>query len=100
LQKVAIGKWLLAESKVLILDEPTRGVDVGAKVEIYQLINGLTAAGGAVVLVSSELVEVLSMSDRLLVMAEGRITGELVAARATQEKVMELAVREKESDVA
>jgi ribose transport system ATP-binding protein len=99
-QKVAIGKWLLAESKVLILDEPTRGVDVGAKVEIYQLINGLTAAGGAVVLVSSELVEVLSMSDRLLVMAEGRITGELVAARATQEKVMELAVREKESDVA
>jgi ribose transport system ATP-binding protein len=99
-QKVAIGKWLLAESKVLILDEPTRGVDVGAKVEIYQLINALTAAGGAVVLVSSELLEVLSMSDRLLVMAEGRVAGELVAAGATQQDVMELAVGGKESDVA
>ena len=98
-QKVAIGKWLLAESKVLILDEPTRGVDVGAKVEIYQLINTLKAAGGAVVLVSSELPEVLGMSDRLLVMAEGRITGELVAAEATQEDVMELAVRGKEPTV-
>ncbi|MFG2148780.1 sugar ABC transporter ATP-binding protein [Streptomyces sp. NPDC048696] len=91
-QKVVIGKWLLADTRVLILDEPTRGIDVGAKVEIYQLVNELTAAGHAVLMISSDLPEVLGMSDRVLVMAQGRIAGELPAGEATQEAVMELAV--------
>jgi ribose transport system ATP-binding protein len=91
-QKVVIGKWLLANTRVLILDEPTRGIDVGAKVEIYQLINELTAAGAAVLMISSDLPEVLGMSDRVLVMAQGRIAGELPAGRATQDAVMALAV--------
>ncbi|MFF7646748.1 ATP-binding cassette domain-containing protein [Streptomyces canus] len=91
-QKVVIGKWLLADTKVLILDEPTRGIDVGAKVEIYQLVNELTAAGAAVLMISSDLPEVLGMSDRVLVMAQGRIAGELDADEATQDSVMALAV--------
>ncbi|MEV8566847.1 sugar ABC transporter ATP-binding protein [Streptomyces sp. NPDC051322] len=91
-QKVVIGKWLLADTRVLILDEPTRGIDVGAKVEIYQLINELTAAGHAVLMISSDLPEVLGMSDRVLVMAQGRIAGELTAHEATQDAVMALAV--------
>ncbi len=91
-QKLVIGKWLLADSKVLILDEPTRGIDVGAKVEIYQLVNRLTASGHAVLMVSSDLPEVLGMSDRVLVMAQGRITGEVKASEATQDAVMALAV--------
>ncbi|MFD4542354.1 sugar ABC transporter ATP-binding protein [Streptomyces bauhiniae] len=91
-QKVVIGKWLLADTKVLILDEPTRGIDVGAKVEIYQLINALTAQGAAVLMISSDLPEVLGMSDRVLVMAQGRIAGELAADEATQDTVMALAV--------
>ncbi|MFC4909975.1 sugar ABC transporter ATP-binding protein [Actinomadura gamaensis] len=91
-QKVVIGKWLLADARVLVLDEPTRGVDVGAKVEIYQLVNRLTAAGRAVLMISSDLPEVLGMSDRVLVMARGRIAGELPAADATQDAVMALAV--------
>jgi len=77
---------------VLILDEPTRGIDVGAKVEIYQLINELTAAGAAVLMISSDLPEVLGMSDRVLVMAQGRIAGRLSAEEATQDAVMALAV--------
>ncbi|MFE9557443.1 sugar ABC transporter ATP-binding protein [Streptomyces sp. NPDC006692] len=91
-QKVVIGKWLLADTQVLILDEPTRGIDVGAKVEIYQLINELTASGRAVLMISSDLPEVLGMSDRVLVMAQGRIVGELPAHEATQDAVMALAV--------
>ncbi|WP_369201076.1 sugar ABC transporter ATP-binding protein [Streptomyces sp. PU-14G] len=91
-QKVVIGKWLLAKSRVLILDEPTRGIDVGAKVEIYQLINELTASGHAVLMISSDLPEVLGMSDRVLVMSQGRIAGELTAREATQDAVMALAV--------
>ncbi|MGX9227108.1 sugar ABC transporter ATP-binding protein [Streptomyces albus] len=91
-QKVVIGKWLLAKSRVLILDEPTRGIDVGAKVEIYQLINELTASGHAVLMISSDLPEVLGMSDRILVMSQGRIAGELTAREATQDAVMALAV--------
>ncbi|WP_130799635.1 sugar ABC transporter ATP-binding protein [Streptomyces otsuchiensis] len=91
-QKVVIGKWLLADTRVLILDEPTRGVDVGAKVEIYQLVNELTAAGHAVLMISSDLPEVLGMSDRVLVMAQGRLAGELPAEQATQDAVMALAV--------
>ena len=93
-QKIVIGKWLLADSRVLILDEPTRGIDVGAKVEIYQLVNALTASGHAVLMISSDLPEVLGMSDRVLVMAHGRIAGELPAAHATQDAVMALAVKD------
>ncbi|MFH8409634.1 sugar ABC transporter ATP-binding protein [Streptomyces sp. NPDC018019] len=92
-QKIVIGKWLLADTRLLILDEPTRGIDVGAKVEIYQLVNELTAAGCAVLMISSDLPEVLGMSDRVLVMAQGRLAGELSADEATQDAVMELAVR-------
>ncbi|GGU57331.1 ribose import ATP-binding protein RbsA 2 [Streptomyces albospinus] len=92
-QKIVIGKWLLTETRLLILDEPTRGIDVGAKVEIYQIVNELTAAGCAVLMISSDLPEVLGMSDRVLVMAQGRLTGELSAEEATQDAVMELALR-------
>ncbi|MFI0445745.1 sugar ABC transporter ATP-binding protein [Actinomadura sp. 6N118] len=91
-QKIVIGKWLLADAKVLILDEPTRGIDVGAKVEIYRLVNRLTATGHAVLMISSDLPEVLGMSDRVLVMARGRLAGELAAGEATQDAVMALAV--------
>ncbi|MFI7131705.1 sugar ABC transporter ATP-binding protein [Nonomuraea sp. NPDC050153] len=95
-QKIVIGKWLLADANVLILDEPTRGIDVGAKVEIYQLINSLTASGHAVLMISSDLPEILGMSDRILVMARGRLVGELKAAEANQDSVMALAVTEVE----
>lgn len=92
-QKVVLAKWLARNCEVLIFDEPTRGVDVGAKFEIYQLMNELVAQGKAIVMISSELPEVLGMADRILVMHEGRITGELPDARAaTQEQIMELAV--------
>lgn len=96
-QKVVIGKWLAADPAVLLLDEPTRGVDVGAKVEIYQLVNRLTASGRGVLLVSSDLPEVLGMCDRIMVMAQGRIVGELTSEEATQDAVMALAVTEVES---
>ena len=98
-QKVVIGKWLLNDSKVLIMDEPTRGIDVGAKVEIYELINELTENGAGILMISSELPEVLGMSDRVLVMSQGQITGELSADEATQENVMELATQQKEDAV-
>ncbi|PKH05252.1 ribose ABC transporter ATP-binding protein RbsA [Moritella sp. Urea-trap-13] len=91
-QKVAIAKGLMTRPKVLILDEPTRGVDVGAKKEIYQLINQFKAEGMSIILVSSEMPEVLGMSDRILVMHEGRISGEFMAADANQEKLMACAV--------
>ncbi|MFS0782632.1 sugar ABC transporter ATP-binding protein [Bacillus sp. 1P06AnD] len=90
-QKVVIAKWIGIGPKVLILDEPTRGVDVGAKREIYQLMNELTERGVAIIMVSSELPEVLGMSDRILVVHEGKINGELAKADATQEKIMTLA---------
>lgn len=93
-QKAVFGRWMLANSEVLLLDEPTRGVDVGAKVEIYQLVNEITARGGAVVMVSSDLPEVLGMSDRVLVMSRGRVAGILPAEEATQDGVMTLAVRD------
>jgi ABC-type sugar transport system ATPase subunit len=92
-QKVVLAKWVARRCSVLIFDEPTRGVDVGAKYEIYQLMNELTAEGKAIVMISSELPEVLGMADRILVMHEGRITGEIPDARtATQEQIMELAM--------
>ncbi|APT84382.1 sugar ABC transporter ATP-binding protein [Corynebacterium aquilae] len=98
-QKVVFGRWVLAGSEVLLLDEPTRGVDVGAKVEIYNIINEVTARGGAVVMVSSDLPEVLGMSDRLLVMSNGRVTGELDPHVASQDDVMHLAVSNVDSAV-
>ena len=92
-QKVVLAKWLARQCDVLIFDEPTRGIDVGAKYEIYLLMNELVADGKAIVMVSSELPEVLGMADRILVMHEGRVTGEIAdARRATQEQVMQLAV--------
>ncbi|MFB5760867.1 sugar ABC transporter ATP-binding protein [Paenibacillus medicaginis] len=87
-QKVVIAKWVGIGPKVLILDEPTRGVDVGAKREIYQLMNELTEKGVAIIMVSSELPEVIGMSDRILVVHEGRIAGEVIGHEATQEKIM------------
>nr|WP_245192585.1 sugar ABC transporter ATP-binding protein [Arthrobacter pigmenti] len=98
-QKTVFARWIVANSSVLLLDEPTRGVDVGAKVEIYELMNAITAAGGAVVMVSSELPEVLGMSDRVLVMSGGHISGELAAGEATQDAVMTLAVRDVQRDL-
>ncbi len=90
-QKVVLAKWLYTGSKILIFDEPTRGIDVGAKSEIYKLMNELAKNGVAIIMISSELPEVLGMSDRILVMHEGRLTGELSRADATQEKIMHLA---------
>jgi putative multiple sugar transport system ATP-binding protein len=90
-QKVSLGKWLYIAPKVLILDEPTRGIDVGAKFEIYTLMNKLVDQGMSIIMISSELPEVLGMSDRVYVMSEGRIVGELTQEEATQEKIMELA---------
>ena len=98
-QKVVIGKWLLADSKVLIMDEPTRGIDVGARVEIYELMNELTQEGAGVLMISSDLPEVLGMSDRILVMRGGRITGELSTEEATQERIMALATQGSEAAV-
>jgi ribose transport system ATP-binding protein len=90
-QKVVLSKYLCRGSQVLIFDEPTRGVDIGAKVEIYKLINALTADGHAVILVSSELPEVMGMSDRILVMSQGRVTGEFTREEATQEAILHCA---------
>ena len=92
-QKVVIAKWLIADTDILIFDEPTRGIDVGAKSEIYKLLNDLARQGKAVIMISSELPEILRMSHRILVMCEGRITGELASAEATQERIMTLATQ-------
>ena len=94
-QKVVLSKWLCSEAEVFIFDEPTRGVDVGAKTEIYQLMNRLTAAGVAIIMISSELLEVLGMSDRVLVMREGQIAGEFSAEEATSERVLQCALGER-----
>ncbi len=91
-QKVVLGKALMTEPRVIFLDEPTRGIDVGAKLEIYELINQLTDAGQAVVLVSSELPELIGMSDRILMLHEGRIAGEFTRAEATQERLLAAAM--------
>ncbi len=91
-QKVVLGKVLMTEPKVIFLDEPTRGIDVGAKIEIYKIINQLTAAGKAVAFVSSELPELIGMSDRILILHEGRIAGEFPRAEATQERLMQAAM--------
>jgi D-xylose transport system ATP-binding protein len=90
-QKVVISKWLMSKPKVLILDDPTRGVDVGAKYEIYKLMNDLASQGMAIIMISSELEEVLGMSDRVMVMCEGHSAGELAIEDATEEKIIALA---------
>jgi len=92
-QKVVIAKWLVRDCEVLFFDEPTRGIDVGAKSEIYKLLNTLAEQGRAIVMISSELPEVLRLSHRILVMCEGRITGELKAGEATQENIMQYATQ-------
>ena len=92
-QKVLIGRWMLTNPRILILDEPTRGIDVGAKAEIHRLVVEMARSGVAVIMISSEMPEVLGMSDRIMVMHEGRVTGFLDRAEATQIKVMELAAR-------
>jgi L-arabinose transport system ATP-binding protein len=91
-QKVVLARWLAAKPKLLILDEPTRGIDVGAKAEIYRLIDNLANEGLAIMLISSELPEILGLSDRIYVMQNGRITGELAAAEANEETILELAM--------
>ncbi|WP_458118591.1 ATP-binding cassette domain-containing protein [Paenibacillus sp. Z6-24] len=92
-QKVSLGKWLFVGPKLLILDEPTRGIDVGAKFEIYTIMNKLISEGMSIIMISSELGEVLGMSDRIYVMAEGKIKGELTAEEADQEKIMKFATQ-------
>ena len=91
-QKVVLAKWLLRKLKVIIFDEPTRGIDIGAKSEIYELINQLAADGAAVIVISSDLEEILRISDRVAVMHEGNLTGVLRRAEASEEAIMRLAV--------
>ncbi|MCZ6820545.1 MAG: sugar ABC transporter ATP-binding protein [Calditrichaeota bacterium] len=93
-QKVVLSKWLCSHAEILIFDEPTRGVDVGAKVEIYELMNELTAKGVGIIMISSELPEILGMSDRILVMAQGTIAGQFLSAEANQEKILHCALGE------
>ncbi|PZU40842.1 MAG: ABC transporter ATP-binding protein, partial [Arsenicicoccus sp.] len=95
-QKVVLAKWLYTDPDVLILDEPTRGIDVGAKYEIYTIINRMVAAGKAVIVISSELPELLGISDRIYTLAFGHITGEVPVADATQERLMALMTTVKE----
>jgi len=90
-QKVVIGKWLTADTDILIFDEPTRGIDVGAKSEIYKLLNDLASQGKSIIMISSELPEILRMSHRVVVMCEGRVTGILTADEMTQESIMKYA---------
>ncbi len=92
-QKVAIAKGLMTNPDVLILDEPTRGVDVGAKSEIYELLNGIKEQGKAIIVISSDMPEILGLSDRILVINEGKVKGELLREEASQEKIMELIVQ-------
>ncbi len=91
-QKVVMSKWLCSNADILIFDEPTRGIDVGSKVEIYQLVNRLTAEGVGILMISSELPEILGMSDRIIVMHAGRITGEFLAEEVTQEMILKCAL--------
>jgi putative multiple sugar transport system ATP-binding protein len=95
-QKVVLSKWLFAGPEILILDEPTRGIDVGAKYEIYTIINRLASEGKAIILISSELPEVLGICDRIYVMREGKIVGEMPASEASQEIVMKCIMTQQE----
>lgn len=97
-QKVVIGKWLTVDTDILIFDEPTRGIDVGAKNEIYKLLDSLAKEGKAIIMISSELPEILRMSHRVVVMCEGRVTGQLPISECTQEKIMAYATRRDDSN--
>ena len=92
-QKVVVGKWLARNSRVVIFDEPTRGIDVAAKVEIYNLMNQLKQQGIAVMFVSSEMPEVMGIADRIIVMCDGRITGEVMARQTSQTEILTLATK-------
>ena len=92
-QKVLIGRWLANDPEVLILDEPTRGIDVGAKYEIYCIIAELAKQGKSIIMISSEMSELIGMSDRVMVMCDGRVTGFIDGKDATQENIMELATQ-------
>ena len=92
-QKVIFGRWMLTEPEIFLLDEPTRGIDVGAKYEIYQLIMDMARAGKSVIMVSSEMPELLGVCDRILVMSGGRLAGEVQAGSTTQEEIMTLAAK-------
>jgi ribose transport system ATP-binding protein len=96
-QKVIIARWLMKDADIFIFDEPTRGIDVGAKSEIYNLMDELVKQGKSIIMISSELPEVLRMSDRIVVMCEGRKTGELSIEEATQENIMQLAIMREEN---
>ena len=92
-QKVIIGRWLLTEPDVLLLDEPTRGIDVGAKYEIYCIIADLAKEGKSIIMISSEMSELIGMSDRIMVMCDGRVTGFVEGSEATQENIMTYATK-------
>ena len=92
-QKVVLGKWLVRDARVVIFDEPTRGIDVASKVEIYSIMNDLKSRGIGVLFVSSEMPEVMGMSDRILVMCNGRITGNLVSKETTQDEILRCATQ-------
>ena len=94
-QKVVLSKWMMTEPEVLILDEPTRGIDVGSKSEIYQIMADLASKGVAILMISSELPEILGMSDRILVMREGKVTKVFNKSEATQEAILEMAMSTK-----
>jgi ABC-type sugar transport system ATPase subunit len=95
-QKVVIGKWLATNPKILLLDEPTRGIDIGAKIEIYKLINDLASQGMGIVVVSSELPEILAVSDNIIVLSESKLTGIFSQSEANEEILMRAALTEKE----
>jgi putative multiple sugar transport system ATP-binding protein len=99
-QKVVLSKWLFTEPQVLILDEPTRGIDVGAKFEIYTIINDLAARGHGVIMISSEMPELLGMCDRIYVMNEGALVGEVSGEGASQESIMAMIVKGRAREVA
>ena len=96
-QKVVLGKWLTRNCDILIFDEPTRGIDVGAKNEIYKLLRDLAAMGKAIILISSELPEIIRMCDRVIVMCEGKVTGEVVGEDINQQRIMEYATAREEN---
>ncbi|MEG0126650.1 MAG: sugar ABC transporter ATP-binding protein, partial [Clostridia bacterium] len=90
-QKVMLARWLMTKPKVLIIDEPTKGVDVGARMSVYQIVNDLTKQGIAILMLTSDMMELIGLSDRILVMCEGRITDEILRSEATEKRIMRAA---------
>jgi methyl-galactoside transport system ATP-binding protein len=97
-QKVLLARWLLTEPDILLLDEPTRGIDVGAKFEIYTIITELAKQGKSIIMISSEMPELLGMSDRIMVMSEGRVTGIVEGSKATEQEIMRLAAQQRTAE--